>query len=185
MQVFLNSRVGHNEIVWPRWTPTGVENMAMYTNSIGLKFAKEKDMLRCSGPAVNRRWVHSTYRAGANLDSNYCEYTLDEFSLLGTANVNALDNAKVYGDQYDDFAKFTSVYPEEVKTGTTTPKSEYLKKYKIEGFDGTAGTNTLYWRLSTAFAVDANRTAHVSSTGYVNNNTTTNATGVAPLCLLY
>jgi len=111
-RVFLNSRCGHNEITYPRWTPTGVNNMLEFTNGIGLKLAKDKSFLKRCPPTIARNWVYSTYRdGGAALDSNYVEYTANDFILAGSANLNATDNNYVYGNAFEDFAVFNVVYP--------------------------------------------------------------------------
>jgi len=109
MRTYLNSRCGHNEITYPRVTPTA--NMLGFSNGIGLKLAKDTDFLKRCPPVVSRNWVHANWTSGVTLDSAGCEVTTNDFILLGNAGVNCIDNSLYYGNEKDEFVIWSSVYP--------------------------------------------------------------------------
>lgn len=182
MRTYLNSRCGHNEISYARVTPPS--DMLGFSNGIGLKLAKDIDFLKRCPPVVSRNWVHSTWTSGVKLDSNGCETTTNDFILLGNAGVNCVDNSLYYGNEKDEFAIWSTAYPERTVPGTSGV-SIYRLKYRILDVDGTPSASAVTQRLVTSFRTDATTTAGVYSSGYVNRNYSINALALAPVCTVY
>jgi len=183
MRMYMNSFVGHNEITYPRVTPTA--NMLGFANGFGLKFAQDTDFLKNLAPSVTRRWVHTNWRSGITVDANGVEHCADTFFTMDNAAVNTTDGGYFYGDQYEGFAKFTTCYPVQTTGGSSTVKTDTLKKFALSTVGGTPATSAAFWWLGSTIRSYTNYVASVVSTGFVLSNYAYNALGLCAACSIY
>lgn len=189
MRAFINSKVGHNEIAYPtRVTPTS--NMLAYSNSLGLKLAKDTDFLKHCAPTVRRNFVHSSWQSDADiagkLDANNCEHTANDFFLLTNAAVNCMDvynnNKYVHGNDFEEFAIFSSVYKENTAYNVI---STYRLKYTFADINGMPSASAAIWTLTSSYVDSAGYVATVNASGSVGYSYACIAYGLSPACTIY